>query len=244
MFTLFELMAHPNLEIYAPVWEHHGEQFKLVFIAFVIVACWAMLSLLTGVISENMLQKSQARKEELNVENEKKRKRFLERVGVLFKEIDVNGDGDMSRDEFQEALPKIVALMEEEEVTVSTADLCSVFDTIDFDGSGSIDMEEFLNGMVYLSADLRAIHDVQVQYMVLKDHMKILHRINTIQQKYDEQVRGLQRTVRTKHSRPHAPRVFRSPPPFFVRACEAGAAVDFAYRGFRAGYNGARHDAE
>jgi len=195
MFTLFELMAHPNLEIYEPVWVHHGEGFKLIFIAFVIVACWAMLSLLTGVISENMLQKSQARKEELNVENEKKRKRFLERVGVLFKEIDVNGDGDMSRDEFQEALPKIVALMEEEEVTVSTADLCSVFDTIDFDGSGSIDMEEFLNGMVYLSADLRAIHVVQVQYMVLKDHMKILHRINTIQQKYDEQVQALKHQI-------------------------------------------------
>ena len=46
---------------------------------------------------------------------------------------------------------------------VSTADLCSVFDTIDFDGSGSIDMEEFLNGMVYLSADLRAIHVVQAR---------------------------------------------------------------------------------
>merc|ERR1712072_591011 len=121
--------------------------------------------------------------------------RFIERVGQLFKEIDVNGDGDMSKDEFEQALPEIMKLMEEEEVQVSTADLCSVYETIDFDGSGTIDMEEFLNGMVYLSADLRAIHVVQVQYMVLKDHMKVLHRLNSIQQKYDEQILALKHQI-------------------------------------------------
>ena len=36
--------------------------------------------------------------------------------------MQVNGDGDLSREEFQEALPKIVALMEEEEVTVRARD--------------------------------------------------------------------------------------------------------------------------
>merc|ERR1719247_1731626 len=195
MLTLFELMAHPNLAIYSPVWEQQGEGFKLVFIAFTIVGSWAMLSLLTGVIAENMLQKSQARKEEMSLEQEKKRRQFLERVGALFKKIDVNGDGDMSREEFDQALPAIIKLMEEEEVAVSTADLISVFETIDFDGSGSIDMDEFLNGMVYLSADLRAIHVVQVQYMVMKDHVRILHRLQAISEKYDEQILSLKRQI-------------------------------------------------
>jgi voltage-gated sodium channel len=195
MFTLFQIMAHPNLALYAPVWDRHGEIFKIVFIAFVIVGSWAMLSLLTGVISENMLQKSQARKEEMNLELERKRRQFLERVGALFKKIDVNGDGDMSREEFDQALPAIMKLMEEEEVNVSMTDLVGVFETIDFDGSGSIDMDEFLNGMVYLSADLRAIHVVQVQYMVMKDHVKILHRLQGISEKYNEQIRSLKRLV-------------------------------------------------
>jgi hypothetical protein len=195
MFTLFELMAHPNLAIYAPVWESKGEWYKIVFIAFTIVCSWAMLSLLTGVIAENMLQKSQARKEELSLEKEKKRRQFLERVGALFKKIDVNGDGDMSREEFDQALPAIMKMLEEEEVDVSTADLISVFETIDFDASGSIDMDEFLNGMVYLAADLRAIHVVQVQYMVMKDHVKILHRLQAISEKYDEQIRSLKRQI-------------------------------------------------
>jgi voltage-gated sodium channel len=195
MLTLFELMAHPNLSIYAPVWEAQGEGWKIVFIAFTIVGSWAMLSLLTGVIAENMLQKSQARKEEMSLEQEKKRRQFLERVGALFKKIDVNGDGDMSREEFDQALPAIIKLMEEEEVNVSMADLISVFETIDFDGSGSIDMDEFLNGMVYLSADLRAIHVVQVQYMVMKDHVRILHRLQEISEKYDEQISSLKRQI-------------------------------------------------
>lgn len=107
----------------------------------------------------------------------------------------MNGDGDMSREEFDQALPAIMKLMEEEEVNVSMTDLVGVFETIDFDGSGSIDMDEFLNGMVYLSADLRAIHVVQVQYMVMKDHVKILHRLQGISEKYNEQIRSLKRLV-------------------------------------------------
>ena len=42
MFTLFELMAHPNLEIYEPVWVHHGEGFKLVRAARAVVTSICM----------------------------------------------------------------------------------------------------------------------------------------------------------------------------------------------------------
>merc|ERR1719473_2577097 len=100
MFTLFELMAHPNIMLYSQVWKDDGQWAKFFFIGFIIVGAWSMLSLLTGVVSENILQKSSQRREEMKLENEAKRRRWLEKVRMVFREADKDGDGLMSTEEF------------------------------------------------------------------------------------------------------------------------------------------------
>ncbi len=52
----------------------------------------------------------------------------------------------MTQEEFQSALPTIASLMAAEGLTVGVKDLEAVFETIDFDNSGSIDVDEFLFG--------------------------------------------------------------------------------------------------
>jgi len=191
MFTLFELMAHPNIGIYHRVWQDDGALFKFFFIGFIIVGAWSMLSLLTGVVAENILSKSSHRKEEMKLENEAKRRAWLERVRHVFHEADKDGDGLMSTEEFQAHLPHILEMMVEEGVEMTQDDLRGVFETIDIDKSGTIDSEEFLNGMIYLSAELRAIHVIQVQYMLMKDHVRILNRLDVLRDKVDNEVRDM-----------------------------------------------------
>merc|ERR1719335_1757806 len=90
MFTLFALMAHPNLEtveaMFASV-DSSGELtakvesdtagIRFFFMAFIVLGSWAMLSLLTGVMSEHMIEKSAARKAEMKEEAAERRKVFL-----------------------------------------------------------------------------------------------------------------------------------------------------------------------
>lgn len=196
MFTLFELMAHPNIELYHRVWQDNGQWAKIFFIGFVIVGAWSMLSLLTGVVAENILQKSSQRREDLKRENEDRRRQWLDRVRQVFHDGDKDGDGLMSTDEFDAHLPRIMEMMNEEGVDMTPDDLKSVFETIDIDKSGTIDAEEFINGMVYLSAELRAIHVIQVQYMLMKDHVRILNRLGAIREKVDSDVRDMVQMLR------------------------------------------------
>merc|ERR1719460_3186381 len=76
MFTLFELMANPDLEsleelmLSSPV-------MMLFFVVFIIYGSFAMLSILTGVISEGMIEKGNSHKEEMRFEEERKKHHFM-----------------------------------------------------------------------------------------------------------------------------------------------------------------------
>lgn len=204
MFTLFELMAHPNIEEYQVVIQK-DPYMKVFFILFVIVCSFAMLSLLTGVISETMIEKSQMRKEEMKFIQEQKRTLFCEQLRGLFHEADIDRSGCLSKDEFRTCLSKILHILEEEGVAMTEEELASVFDMIDFDGSGSIDIDEFLLGMTHLNKpELRAIDIMEIQYSIRRvqgdmlekldgTHNFLSGRLSTVEHRLEQMVNALQK---------------------------------------------------
>lgn len=194
MFSLFQLMAHPNLETVDPIMRQ-GTRYKLFFVTFVIIGSWAMLSLLTGVMSEHMVEKSALRKEEMRAELEERRKTFVLRLAQLFRESDQDGDGQLTRVEFHAAKPQIQEMLEEEGVSVSTTDLEAVFDTIDFDNSGSIDIGEFLNGMSQLSEDLASKHVLDLQYAMLRSEKVLQCKVDELEDHVNTKMGELRQAI-------------------------------------------------
>jgi hypothetical protein len=181
MFSLFEIMAHPNLENVEPMMSM-GPGMVVFFIAFIILGSWSMLSLLTGVMSEHMIEKSATRKEEMKEEAQAKRRVFLKNLGRIFDLADEDKSGNLSREEFLQAVPTVASLMSQEGLNVGVRDLEAVFDTIDFDSSGTIDVEEFLFGMSQLSEDLGAKHVMDLQYAMLRAEKTLNVQVTDLEQ--------------------------------------------------------------
>jgi len=146
-------------------------------------------------MSEHMVEKSALRKEEMRAELEEKRKMFVLRLAQLFRESDQDGDGQLTRIEFHAAKPQIQEMLEEEGVSVSTTDLEAVFDTIDFDQSGSIDIGEFLNGMSQLSEDLASKHVLDLQYAMLRSEKVLQCKVDELEDHVERKMSELRTAI-------------------------------------------------
>merc|ERR1719238_2020933 len=132
-----------------------------------------MISILTGVISEAMMEKSSNRKEELQLLEQRRKKEFVEHLRQYFAESDKDGSGTVARDEFDGALPELTKMFAEEGFTYTADDLALVFDLIDFDGGGTIELAEFLDGMASFTAN---VSDLPLQMLQLKSKLcKFIH---------------------------------------------------------------------
>jgi len=178
MFTLFEIMVHPKIEEYRAVMDQ-SVYLKLFFILFVIVGSFAMVSLLTGIVSETMLEKStlaQAKRDKLI----ERRRRFMTHMYMLFMEADHDGSGSLSKAEYLLLVPRIAESLRSEMGQMMTdSDLASAFDIVDDDGSGSIDSQEFLAAMNRMQRKTRA-------FDVMSSHAQMRRMHNTITDRVDQ----------------------------------------------------------
>lgn len=183
MFTLFELMADPG---------NLGEMKKLMFaqpamlfffITFIIFGSFAMLSILTGVISEGMIEKGNSHKEEMRFQEEQKKQAFILTLKNFFKESDVDGDGTMTHQEFMANVPAMITLFEDNGFFYDESDLEMVFSLVDFDQGGTVESEEFLQGMASFIAN---VQDTPLQ--VLRLQANVFTHVDALGKRLEERV--------------------------------------------------------
>lgn len=70
-----------------------------------------------------------------------------------FHESDRDGDGTMQREEFADSLPQMIKLFHDHDFHFTVEDLTDVFDLVDYDGGGTVDLDEFLDGVAAFTAE-------------------------------------------------------------------------------------------
>merc|ERR1719316_1430012 len=148
----------------------------LFFIVFIVFGSFAMISILTGVISESMVSRGQLSRENMRFEEEQRLASFREKLRSHFKEYDASGDGLLSREEFRDSVPAILELVEKEHLGVqhTPEELMLVYDLMDTDDSGEIDINEFLTGMEQFETQM---HQVPLQIMKFQALMVKRHNV-------------------------------------------------------------------
>lgn len=187
LFALFGTMSSWSLNVLEPLFIV-VPGFRLFFVIFYIYSAWALLAVMTGVVSENMIAiREQMLKEDAKKE-ETKKEYIMHFLGELFRKADSDNSGQISRDEFDMMLrsPELVKkLMKYSKM--KPEDLEELFTWIDHDGSGTINLVEFLDGFKWINEQLRAKSLVKV-YQRLNDNTRCLRKtvVETIENKFDE----------------------------------------------------------
>merc|ERR1719382_1629038 len=98
------------------------------------------MNLVTAVIVSSAMEQATNDKQALKVEEEQKKRNLIKKAHKVFKELDEDDSNTISREE--------MACMSEEQKELM-CDMCGgedplvIFDSLDFDGSGEIDIDGF-----------------------------------------------------------------------------------------------------
>jgi len=151
LFTLFGLMNSQYWREVKPIF-NALPWMKPVWVVFTILSSWALLSVMTGVVSDNMLEVRQQQEQKDFEQEEEFRGDLLRLIREVFTAADKDGSGVLEKQEYLELLStpfhvrKLQRLAE-----VPIQDLVIMFDWVDVDEKGFITFEEFMRGFDWLN---------------------------------------------------------------------------------------------
>merc|ERR1711972_171742 len=101
----------------------------------------------------------------------RKQERFLDEMVKLFQELDTNGSGSLSREELVRHFDDQRALAFFENLKLDITDVPLVFELIDLDNSGDLNVQEFVGGCQKLRGEARTL-DVLVMQREIRSWIK------------------------------------------------------------------------
>mmetsp|Transcript_37480 Transcript_37480/g.67794 ORF Transcript_37480/g.67794 Transcript_37480/m.67794 type:complete len:697 (+) Transcript_37480:82-2172(+) len=174
LFGLFSVMNQQNWDSVAPLLEKMPS-IKPVYVIFTICSSWALLSVLTGVVSDNMMSVREAQAQKDDDAQEEKREWLTRWLRGVFAAADKDGSGALGRSEYRELLRSPFHLKKLQHVArVPMQDMVQMFDLLDIDGNNQIEFNEFLIGFEWLNNPitgkslLKVGHEGRISCMALE----------------------------------------------------------------------------
>merc|ERR1719327_2300098 len=96
LFTLFGIMNSQGWHRLVPIFDE-WPMTKPAWVFFTIMSSWALLSVMTGVVSDNMLEVRQQHERQDNERIEEKRAMLRQRLTEIFAVADKDGSGSLEK---------------------------------------------------------------------------------------------------------------------------------------------------
>jgi len=179
IFSLFELM-NGDTSVIEPIKDSIVG--RILFAVFMIISNWAVLAILTAVVSDHMIAASKNCQEETKREMEfRAEKENIQRLTEIFKDSDKEGDGKIGKEEWKAMLEDSATMLELSEGThLGKADLEDLFDCLavaNEDGNGQA-CKVMYNDLIFSLkansslADQRSILHVMIRLRIMQDQLK------------------------------------------------------------------------
>jgi len=135
--------------IYRPLLSARPE-LSLFFVPFILLGSISLMNLVTAITVESALRQAGEDQEAKKAWEQTKRKELVPKLRALFAALDVNCDGEVELAEIQAA----PAQVKDQLLRICNMDdLEEIFQMLDYDDSGGLDIEEFCTGIIRTQAD-------------------------------------------------------------------------------------------
>jgi hypothetical protein len=192
MFTMVQLITMDTYcdDIIRPV-AKEKPALAVFFVLFIAVGVFVVMNLVTAIIVDTAQNIVKQDTEQQAKEEENKKRRDLKLLSELFMEIDLDGSGELSRQEFftslkNEKVKRMLTVMD-----MKVGELEETWDVLD-DGDGLLTIKEFTNGIRRMKGEAKAkdIADVVKQ---LRTTNKKHHDLKAQATRYSDTLSGLER---------------------------------------------------
>eukprot|EP00928_Gymnodinium_smaydae_P038848 TRINITY_DN26693_c0_g3_i1.p1 TRINITY_DN26693_c0_g3~~TRINITY_DN26693_c0_g3_i1.p1 ORF type:complete len:792 (+),score=67.48 TRINITY_DN26693_c0_g3_i1:83-2458(+) len=184
MWTLFSILASPTLSLYdGIIFEFPG--FLCFVVVFVLFGSFGISGLLTGVISESIIDKNSARIEEQRTERERKRRLIQALAKETFEQIDICKSGALRKQDFVMEKPAIERVFAVAGLQFTENDYEHLWEIMDYDDSGLIEKDGFVHYIMEMCDDVRpmSIMELHSQLSKLQANVtRLLDKTDKIQQ--------------------------------------------------------------
>lgn len=149
MDTLFQFLTLDDWGTVARVVTDHRPEMMIFFVIYILVTSFTILSLLTGLVAENMLKVASEENDEIEKERREAELEFLNKMKVLFEAADVDRSNTVSKAEFVQclAIPANQGELRKLDIDLDDMELEQVFDECldEEGGTGEVTMDHFLS---------------------------------------------------------------------------------------------------
>jgi len=192
MFTMVQLITMDTYcdDIIRPVAKERP-LLALFFVFFIAVGVFVVMNLVTAIIVDTAQNIVKQDTEQQAKEEENKKRRDLKLLSELFMEIDLDGSGELSRQEFFTSLKNVKVKQMLTVMDMKVGELEETWEVLD-DGDGLLTIKEFTNGIRRMKGEAKA-KDIADVIKQLRTTDKKHHDLKAQAARYSDTLRGLER---------------------------------------------------
>jgi len=156
MFSMFEAITTEGWPTMSRTAMQYLPSVWIFFVLFISITSFGIMNVLTAVIVENTLDMAHKNSQDIAKKQHFEKKKALGRLYQVFKLADRDGNEQLSKEEFLTALKMPDVARALYEVDIDMGDAESLFDILDYDGSGQLDVTEFIQGCMNARGSAKA----------------------------------------------------------------------------------------
>jgi Ca2+-binding EF-hand superfamily protein len=155
MFTLMQVMTLDSWTFIARPMMMKLRWVSLYFVALILLVVMVLLNLITAVIVENAFSIVQEDEDAALREKEKMKELEIEKFRVMFKEMDTDGGGTLSFQEFEDSMDLPAVQTAFKALEIEQSELSELWELLD-DGDDAVTIDEFCEGLRKIQSEVKA----------------------------------------------------------------------------------------